>query len=176
MAAEQFRQYQRDVESFVDTLGRFLAVMQQVPSGWANASTWTPKPGREREAAQLRGAVDRVAGRAAHALVAAGSFVEWKPRGTMQTQPVSPAQAWATILDPDPMFGVDVILACCNQALGTLDMKAERAEAGRDRRSPRSRTASVPVWRHLSTLAKALVTTVGAGLVVAYLSFRFGWG
>lgn len=137
------------------------------------------RPGQEAEAAQLRFEVDRQAGRAAHALAAAGSYVEWKPRGTFQTQPVNPAVAWSTILAPDPMFGPDVILACCSQALGILDMQAEAAEEDESKPLHRVRAGlpDVPggwVRRH-AWPAVRWVGGVTATVIAGFLIYVLGW-
>lgn len=101
--------------------------------------------------------------------------VDWKPRGTFQTQPVNPAQAWSTILDWDPMFGVDVILACCNQALGILEMRADYEQEERDERQhARHRSSPRIAAGHLAGILKWAGGVAGA-LVVAFLTYRFGW-
>jgi hypothetical protein len=169
------RKRQHDIEAFVDALNRFLAVMEPEQASLTGAPRWIPRAGEEAEAARLRFEVDHAAGRAAYALAEAGVFVDWKPRGTFQTQPVSPAQAWATILDWDPMFGVEVILACCSQALGILSMQAEAAEE--DESHPvRQVAARAPriTGRHLVPVAKWVGGVAGA-LVIAFLTYWLGW-
>jgi len=172
------RRRQRDIETFVEALGRFLAVMEQLEDTFLGP-TLAPRPGHETEAARLHFEVDRHAGRAAHALAAAGSYVDWKPRGTMQRQPVSPAGAWSTILNSDPMFTPDVILACCSQALGILDMQAEDAEEEerhpvRPARQHLPTVLAAPGSAHIGTVAKAAGTVAG-GLLAAFLAYWFGW-
>jgi hypothetical protein len=144
ISSETYRRYARDLSAFSTALHEFLSVMQQggsapdSQSGWVpvwqggplndSPTPWTPQPGREAEAAERKMKVDWLSGKAAYAFAAAGSFIEWKPRGTWQTQPVNPATEWATILDWDPRFDAGTIFACATQALGILEMKAEAVE------------------------------------------------
>lgn len=160
-------------------LGRFLAVMEREQANFGGAPTWVPQPGREAEASQLRFEVDRVAGRAAYGLAVAGSYIDWKPRGTMQFQRVGPAQAWATILDRDPMFDAETILACCSQAIGVLEMKAEYAEEQESRPVRRfvGRTARL-TGSGLKPVAKWTARAVGTivlALVIAGMTYWLGW-
>jgi hypothetical protein len=129
-SAETLRKRQSDLEAFQVALQRFLEVMEPHHNGllYDSAATWVPRPGQETEAVRRKADVDRVAGRAAYAFAAAGSFVAWKPRGTFQTVPVNPATEWATILERDPRFDVETIFACCSQSFGLLEMKIEEAE------------------------------------------------
>jgi hypothetical protein len=174
--AKTYRRRHDDVVAFVEALNRFLSVCEPHAQFSANP-TWAPRHGQGAEAARLAGEVDRVAGRAALAL-GTDFFIEWKPRGTFQTQPVSPASGWRTILDYDPNFTVDVIFAVCNQAIGVLEAKAMEAEehehslAGKvERVAGRERSAS----GHLSGVVLGFVVALAAGLVAAYVAFRLGW-
>jgi hypothetical protein len=68
------------VQAFAAALGRFLDACE--PSG-SDAfltiyPTWTPKPGRETEAARLAAEVDHASGRAAVAL-GGEFFIDWTP-------------------------------------------------------------------------------------------------
>ena len=101
-----------------------------------------------------------------------------------QTQPVSPASGWRTILDHDPNFTVDVIFAVCNQAIGVLDAKATEAEehektlAGKVERVTRRRRRSLPRSEsgHLRTAFIASIVGIPAALVVAFIAYLLGWG
>jgi hypothetical protein len=118
---------QRDVAVFRDGLIRLLGVLNPSGGSFGGFPSWAPQPGREAEAATIAAEVDALSGRAAIAL-GYDFFIEWKPRGTMQTQPVNPASAWRTIFNHDPMFPPEMILAVCNQAIGALDGLAADAE------------------------------------------------
>jgi hypothetical protein len=184
--AKIYRRKHDDVQAFVTALTRFLNVCESSGPDYFGVSNavWTTKPGHESEAARLGGEVDRVAGRAAIAL---GNefFISWKPRGTFQTQPVSPATGWRTILDRDPAFTVDVIFAVCNQALGVLDARATDAEE-REREAAEKKQAE-PARRvrdgrqksetggHLRTAIVASLVGIPSALLVAYLVYLFGW-
>jgi hypothetical protein len=181
-ASKTYRQRQRDIADFAAALTRLLDVCEQHGS-LASFPTWAPQPGHESEAAQLAATVDVAAGRAA---LAFGSdfYIDWKPRGTWQTQPVSPASGWRTILDSDPHFDVQTILAVCNQAIGALDAAARQAEeheqslagklgwvTGRSRGGGSGSSSAGGPQGFVVAFAVALV----AALVAAYLAFRFGW-
>jgi hypothetical protein len=183
--AKRYRRRHDDVQAFALALTRLLDVCQSGggdPLGVFYPS-WTPKPGREADAARLAAEVDRVAGRAAVAL-GHEFFIDWKPRGTMQTQRVNPAAGWRTILDSDPSFPVDAIFAVCNQAVGVLDLLATEAEehekslAGKIERvigvhrKPRRESVN---GGHLRSAFIASIVSIPSLLVVAYLVFRFGW-
>lgn len=149
-----YRRNAHDVAAFGNALYQFLQVMEPHSDGFFGDSprTWTPRAGQEAEAGRLRAEVDLLTGRAAYAFAAAGSVIDFKPRGAFewQTIPVNPAASWPTILGSDPRFDVDVILACARQAVGILEMKAEEAEEYESR----------PVRRALGRLARL----TGSGL------------
>jgi hypothetical protein len=174
-----YRRRHDDIQAFAAALNRFLDVCEPSESNefLTIYPSWTPKPGRTADAAQLAAEVDRASGRAAVAL-GGEFFIDWKPRGTFQTQRVNPAAMWRTILDSDPAFPVDAIFAVCNQALGVLDMRATEAEeharslAGKVERITGSTRRS---GEHVSGLVIAFVIALVAALVAAYLAFRFGW-
>ena len=123
-----YRRRIADIEAFLNALNAFLAVCDREPDDYFGVSNprWWPKPGREAEAAQLAAQVDRVSGRAAQAF-GTDFWIDWKPRGTMQTQRVNPAYRWRSILDEDPDLTVDIIFSVSNQAIGALDLWAEQA-------------------------------------------------
>jgi hypothetical protein len=180
--SKTFRRRQQDIVAFAEALARFLDVCAPQHEPFGGYPTWAPQPGQEAEAAQRAAEVDRTAGRAALAF-GREFYIDWKPRGTFQTQPVSPATRWRTILDRDPDFGVDVIFTVSNQAIGALDVWADEADeheqslagkieriTGRSRRGS-SRTES----GHLRSGFIAATLGIPPALVVAYLAHRFGW-
>lgn len=165
-----------DLVAFVDALTHLLTTLQPVQQTFSGPPTWVPRQGIEAEAARLRFDVEKVAGRAAYAFAEAGSFIEWKPRGTWQTQPVNPAQAWNTILTDDPIVPLDVIMACAEQATGILEMKVEAAEEEERNPTAQPRPATAPRVRlsHLAPVVKwaggVLGTVIGAGIL-----YWLGW-
>lgn len=183
--ARTYRRRYDDVQAFLAALAHLLDACESSGNDAFGVSypTWTPKPGREAEAARRAAEVDRAAGRAALAL-GREFFIEWKPRGTFQTQPVSPASGWRTILEYDPNFTVDVIFAVCNQALGVLEARAIEAEeheqslAGKVERVTRARRSRQPKEPdgHVRRALIASLVGIPSALLVAYLVYRFGWG
>jgi len=181
--SKTYRRRYDDVQAFVTALSRFLEVCESTGPDYFGVSNpvWTPKAGQEAEASRRAAQVDRVAGRAAQAL-GHEFFIEWKPRGTFQTQPVSPATAWRTIIDHDPAFTVDVIFAVCNQALGVLEARAtdaeerERSLAGKvERVTGRTEQTTVRGEGHLRPAITSALLGIPAALVVAFLAHHFGW-
>jgi len=180
-SSESYRRYLRDLNAFAEALHALLQVMELGGGSefLGNPGQWTPRAGQEAEAARRKAAVDLVAGRAAYAFHAAGSFVDWQPRGTFQRQPVNPATGWATILDWDPAFDADIIFACARQAVGILEMKAEEAE---DSERQRVRRAAGSLARltgsGLAPLARWTVRAAGSLILVvagAGLTYWLGW-
>jgi hypothetical protein len=173
------RKKQADIEAFVDALNTFFGTLQAVHH-WDSSTSYAPRPGMEVEGARLSFDVDRAAGRAAYAFDAAGSFVSWKPRGTMQTQPINPATAWATVVSDDPMFGLDVLMACCSQAIGILEMKVEAAEEEERNLPPRMRPRGAPCVRAsrlvpMGQWAAGVLAAVLAAMIVAGVTYWLGW-
>jgi hypothetical protein len=171
------RKRRADLEAFAEALHRFLGVMEPQRNGllYDSGTTWVPQAGREAEAARLKMEVDRLAGPAAYAFAAAGSYVDWKPRGTMQWQPVNPATAWATILERDPRFDAETIISCCSQALGLLEMKAEEAEEHERRRV---RRFFAGIGRLTGSQLRPLAKWAARGastLVIAGVTVWLGW-
>lgn len=176
-SSERYRRYAHDVDAFAGALSRFIQVMEPHSVGFFGDSprAWAPRPGQEAEASRLHVEVDLLTGRAARAFAAAGSYIDFKPRGTWQTTPVSPATSWPTILSSDPWLDVDVIFTCARQAIGILEMKAEDAEEYESRRVRRTagRLARL-TGSGLRPLARWAVRTTGA-LVVAGVTVWLGW-
>jgi hypothetical protein len=177
--SERFRQRQHDVAAFAAALQRLLEVCDAEPS-LAGYPTWHAKEGYENAAAQRAAEVDRLAGRAAIGL-GHEFFIEWKPRGTWQTQPVNPASGWRTIFDWDPNFDAGTIFAVCNQAIGALDAWASEAEedeqsvGGKIRALRGDRPARPRRDHHVVGWVLGVTGAVIAGLVVAYLAHHFHW-
>jgi hypothetical protein len=174
--SKTLRRRQQEIAAFGEALTRLLDVCEP-HERLAAFPTWAARPGQEPEASRRTAELDRVAGRAAQAF-GTDFFIEWKPRGTWQTQPVSPAMGWRTIFDYDPNFGVDVIFAVCHQAIGAIDARATEAEeheqslAGKvERVIGREPSGS----GHVRGIAVGFVVALIAALVAAYLAFRFGW-
>jgi hypothetical protein len=179
--SKTYRRRQHDVAAFTEALSRLLNVCDAQEALAANPR-WAARPGQEAEAGRLAAQVDLLAGRAALAL-GTDFYVNWKPRGTWQTQPVSPATAWRTLFDSDPMFTADVIFAVCHEAIGVLDARATEAEehegsfkgklervTGRNRRSLARKESG-----QLRRAFVAFVVGIPAALVAAYIAFRLGW-
>jgi hypothetical protein len=164
------RRHIEAVEKFVRALGDLLALSTLENRSYSGGGTVVPRPGHESVWRQRRAAVDRSAPAAARAFMEAGVWIDWKPPGTWSTQPVNPAAGWGTILEDFPRFGVDVLEAVCNQALGSLESEAYLLP---DKRPRRHRGA---FFRgHLAALLVASVGTLVGGIAVAYLAFRLGW-
>lgn len=166
------RRRQQHIADFAESLARLLDVLEPGEGSFGGYPSWTPKRGYEQEAARRAAEVDRLSGSAALALTSIGVVIDWKPRGTMQTRPVNPAGAWRTILDQDPMFPPDMILGVCNQAIGALDAVAADAHEEGSLRGV-SRRRQNDGGGH--GLVLALIVAVAAGLLVAYLTYFFGW-
>jgi hypothetical protein len=176
-SSETLHRHARDVDAFATALHRFLSVMEAQHNGFLydSGATWVPRPGQEGEAARLKAEVDRLSGRAAYAFAAAGSHGEWKPRGTMQWQPVNPAAGWLTILEGDPRFDAETIFSCCSQALGILEMKAEAAvEYERHRVRRAFRWAARLTGSGLRPVARWAARGAGA-LALAGVTYWLGW-
>jgi len=137
--------------------------------------------------------VDRLSGRAALALESVGTGIDYKPPGVMpgHTQRVNPAAAWRTIIDRYPMFPPQMILACCDQALGLLDacaFEAEQHESTLEGRLSRAFGFWGRVRGDGRDIGKAprgfgfvasifgIPSSVIALLITAYLTHWFGWG
>jgi hypothetical protein len=179
--SKTYRRRQQDIAAFAEALSRFLDVCEAHES-FAGNPTWAPRPGQEAEAGRRAAELDVIAGRAASAF---GSeyVINWSPRGTFQEYPVNPATGWATILDRDPNFTVDVIFSVCRQAVGSLDARAIEAEEHEQSLAGKVERITGSNRRSLSRNASggirgafvAFIVGVPATLVGAYLAFRFGW-
>lgn len=183
--AKQLKQHITDIQLFGGALTSLLDLLEQEPS-FNGDGRWWPKGGNAALAASRAQDVDRLAGRAAYAFAEAGSIIEWKPRGVPPgiTRPVNPAIAWRTIIDVDPMFPPSVILACCDQALGILEMKAEQAEA-REGTLGAKVDSALNAWervrggrgepgRYGPIILTAVLSVLGT-LFTAWVTFKLGW-
>lgn len=183
--AKQLRQYSADIQLFGGALTSLLSLMEREPS-FNGDGRWWPRPGNEAQAESRVRDVDRLAGRAANAFAEAGSIIEWKPRGVPPgiTKPVNPAIAWRTIIDVDPMFPPSVILACCDQAIDILDMKAERAQE-REGTIGAKVDGALNAWqrvrggrgepgRYGPIVLTAVLSVIGA-LFTAWVTYKLGW-
>ncbi|MDQ5820812.1 MAG: hypothetical protein M3540_05170 [Actinomycetota bacterium] len=128
-SARKLRRRRADIDSFAAALRELLGLFEADEWSAGGYPSWKPRAdAAPAELARLAAKVDLLAGPAALAFQDSGVFVDWKPRGTMQTQRVNPAPAWRTIFDRDPMFGPDLILQLCAQASGLLETRALDAE------------------------------------------------
>jgi hypothetical protein len=143
------------------------------------------------EATRRAAVVDRLSGRAALALEPVGIGIDYKPPGAMpgQTQRVNPAAAWRTIIDGYPIFPPQMILACCDQAIGLLDACAFEAEA-HERTFEGRLSHALGFWhrvraengnadaRGIGFVASVLgiPSALTVALITAYLTHWFGWG
>lgn len=159
-SAETYRRRARDVAAFADAVDRLVAAAQR---------------GDEAEAHRVRAEIDLLSGPAAYGFDAAGSVVNWKPRGTFQQVQLNPAAEWATILDYDPRFDPDTLLACARQAIGVLNMQAEEADEY-ERHHVRHRVQGLArlTGRGLRPLARWALGAAGA-VVVAGVIYWLGW-
>jgi hypothetical protein len=166
-----------DLTAFVNALNELLEVTEPMQVTYSGPATFVPRNGMEGEASRRRLEVDRAAGRAAYAFAEAGSIIDWKPRGTMQTQPVNPATIWATILDGDPIVPVSLIFSCAAQATGVLEMKIESAEE--EERNPRrertTRTERAPSGGSVALWSKIWGAIVGVAIVATALIALAQW-
>ena len=85
---------------------------EQSPYSSSSFPRWAPKAGREAHAERLAARLTMLAGPAAEALALSGSYLDYKPPGTWQTQSVNPILLWSTMLtdkamlDPHLMSGL----------------------------------------------------------------------
>lgn len=157
------------INHFMTALGELLDVSQRD----SYSDTIVAKPGQAADWQNRRFAVDRLAPAAARAFIEAGVGVEWKPPGTWSTYPVNPAVEWATILSDFPKFGIDVLLATCHQALGSLESHAYEVPV-RPRARPPHHIFGI-IRRHAGVFIVTVAATILGGVVVAWAAFQFGW-
>lgn len=157
-----------DLVLFHQLLGRLLDVSDVVGDGWGDSPRVVPKTASVSEWHAAKAAMDRHAARAARAFAEAGMHLLWKPPGTWNEYPLNPALQWATICDEHPRFGLDVLEACTNQAIGALDariddpLKGERAKVG-------------PNAHWFARFGWWIAGTLVGGLLVTFIAFKLGW-
>lgn len=155
----------QELYEFRAALGELLAVSDGEERSYSGPPTIVPRPGLYSEWAAARAKVDLLAARAAHTLQAVGVGMSYKPPGTMQTVPVNPAAAWATMLGDRPMFSPIDMDACLNQAIGALE--ANLGSSSEPAREP------MPGARHVPTIVVGIIigagSTVGGGLILWWL-------
>jgi hypothetical protein len=188
-------EYRRAVKNLTDFLLAFDRLMLDLEPTFDHGRfpRWKPKPDRRSHADQLVGEVASLAGPAAEAFEASGIWMDYKPPGTGQTQPVNPALAWSTIFDPMPMFDPHLMAIVGQQALGWLEHKRDE-QAARQRGfigavawfftlAPRVREAAglsaqsapghVVTW--ITVIAQGLIVTVIGGALVYPVASALGW-
>lgn len=157
------------IQRFHSAIAELLEVSDFEQRSWGGGPTPVPKPGQAPEWNSRKAMVDRSAPAAARAFVEAGVGMNWKPPGTWNQYPVNPAIEWATILEDHPKFGLDVLEAVCNQALGSLESGAYELDR---RKSPALR---LNIGEHVPEALVVFIATVVAGLIVAFAAFKLGW-
>lgn len=192
MRADQYRRAADDLSAFLQAFDRLVGELQ--PVGYGHFLSWQPKPGHEAQASRLTAEVASLAGAAAEAFVVSGQHIEYKPPGTMQTQPVNPALVWSTMFDTLPMLDPPLMAVVGGQALGYLNHR-HREQAARQKGligapawfftlAPRVREAA-GLPRHsgrgrfvagLTVLLQTLFVTVVGGVLVLPLASWLGWG
>jgi hypothetical protein len=150
-------------------------------------SPWRPKPGRENEVMSGGASIDRLTGPAARALQSVGAVFQFKPAGTMQTQPANPVLLWSTLFAESPMVSAELVYRLCNQAIGLLEEDID--EAVRHESSFEGKVERVvgTPWRLVraafgrsgyapatDAIGTVVVTVVG-GLIVAYVAHLLHW-
>lgn len=100
MRAAEYDRAAKHLRAFMDAFDDLFAQLQPMQSVFASSSfpQWTPKSGREAQAEQLAARVTMLAGPAAEALAISGSYLDYKPPGTWQTQVTNPILVWSTML------------------------------------------------------------------------------
>ncbi len=167
--SKTLRRQHADVEAFASALRRLINSVES---------------GREPEVSDLHSEVNQKAGSAASALQSVGIGVAWKPPGQPPgySRNVNPAYAWATIFERPPMFGPDVILAVCDQAMGALSSQAIEAEDREQSFEGKVTHAAgfldrvrPPGRSHRAGVVQGIAGTVVGGVIVGYVLRVLGW-
>jgi hypothetical protein len=178
------RRQQRDIEEFAQAFSGLLEVTQPEERYFAGNSRWFARPEDEAEAQRRYATVSAVAGKAAVALQATGMNIGWKPRGQPPgySQPVNPALAWTTVFSDDPMFGADLILTVCDQAIGVLDSQGSEAEEHEQSFEGKVAHAAgflervrPPGRSHRAGVVQGSAATIVCGVIVGYILHALGW-
>jgi hypothetical protein len=158
------------INAFLNALGELLEVSER--DSYSGDRQIVPRDGQEGTWQTRRFMVDRTAPAAARALIEAGVGAMWKPPGTWSSHPINPVVEWATVLTDYPKFDLDTLLACCNQAIGSLETRAYELPALGPSLRPR-----LPgfVRRHGGVFVATVAATIVGGIVVAWAAFRLGW-
>jgi len=179
----------------MDAFDDLFAQLQPMHSPFASSSfpRWTPKPGRDAQAGHLAAKVTRLAGPAAEALALSGSYFDYKPHGTWQTQTTNPIVVWSTMLTDKAMLDPHLMSVTCGQGLGLLenwrDEQAEREKglvgaiawfftlAPRVREAaglPRHTARGALVTGTVAALQGILIAALGGALAIP-IAQAFGW-
>ena len=188
-------EYQRAAKNLGDFLLAFDRLMQDLEptGGLGRFPRWEPKPGHRSDAERHAGEVQRLAGPAAEAFDLSGHWIDYKPPGTMRTQPINPALAWPTMFDEMPMVDPSLVATPGRQALSLLEHRRSE-QAARQRGligalawfftlAPRVREAaglparSVPgkaiTW--VTVLVQGLIVTTVGGVLIYPVAKWLGW-
>ena len=195
MRAAEYDRAAKHLRAFMDAFDDLFAQLQPTQSGFASSSCprWTPKSGREAQAEQLAARVTMLAGPAAEALAISGSYLDYKPPGTWQTQVTNPILVWSTMLTDKAMLDPHLMSVTCGQGLGLLenwrDEQAEREKgfvgaiawfftlAPRVREAaglPRHSARGALVTGTVATFQGVLIAALGGALAIP-LAHVFGW-
>jgi hypothetical protein len=130
MRAAEYDRLAGNLRDFLVAFGDLANGMEIDPDSYPQR--WRVKPGHESRIDSIVPRVAALSGPAAYAFDAAGVYVDYKPAGTRQTQPVNPAVPWSTILDGEPMVEPLLMYTTGQQALGLLE-NARNIQAERER-------------------------------------------
>jgi hypothetical protein len=190
--ADEYQRAAKNLSDFLVAFDQLMKDLEPVSNGFMG-TRWRPKPDHRSDAEKHAGEVARLVGPAAEAFDLSGSWIDHKPRGTMQTQPVNPALAWSTIFDEDPMFEPSLIAVVGRQALSLLEHTG-REQAARQRGligalawfftlAPRVREAAglparsvqgqAVTW--ITVLVQGIIVTAVGGVLVYPLAKWLGW-
>jgi len=157
-----------ELQEFHAALCRLVDESDYEARSYSGPPTIVPRSGRSHQWAAARANVDRLAARAAHTLQAVNVGIAHKRPGEMVPVPVNPAATWATLLSDRPMFSVEDLEACINQAIGGL-------EAGLAR-SGGSGRASHDGNRHASNILVGVIVGVVSTVVGGLILWSLGVG
>lgn len=172
-----------------------FAHLEPAPSPFVSSSfpRWAPKAGHEAQADRLAAKLTRLAGPAAEALALSGSYLDYKPPGTWETERVNPILVWSTMLTDKAMLDPHLMSVVCGQGLGLIenwrDEQAAREKgfigaiawfvtlaprvrqaAGLPRRSARGAVVTTIV----AAVQGLLVAALGGALAIP-IANAFGW-
>lgn len=130
MRADDYARAARNLRSFLEAFDELVGELEpDAGSPLSSFPAWRPKYGHDTRVGVLRAKVAGLTGAAAMAFNTAGAWLDYKPPGTWNRQPVNPAVVWATIFDDEPMLDPPLVTQIGLQALGLLEhMRVEQAE------------------------------------------------